>query len=120
VLRTADVELNRLDRRVVRGGCPVELTNKEFSLLEYLLLHRGHCISRVELLESIWKLEPAQTTNIVDVYVNYLRRKLRDTPPGSIVRTLRGQGYMVAAETAPAIEPPGFVVSDAPLLSTQA
>jgi DNA-binding winged helix-turn-helix (wHTH) protein len=49
----------------------------------------------VELLDSVWNLEPAQTTNIVDVYVNYLRRKLKDPPPGQLIRTVRGQGYVV-------------------------
>ena len=62
------------------------------------MLNRGQCISRVELLETVWKLEPAQTTNIVDVYVNYLRRKLNDPPPGAMIRTIRGKGYMVPAD----------------------
>jgi DNA-binding winged helix-turn-helix (wHTH) protein len=53
----------------------------------------------VELLDSVWNLEPTQTTNIVDVYVNYLRRKLHDPPPGQLIRTVRGQGYMVPPET---------------------
>ena len=74
------------------------LTNKEFSLLEQLLLNRGQCVSRVELLETVWNMEPAQTTNIVDVYVNYLRRKLEDPPPGRLICTVRGQGYMVPSE----------------------
>ncbi len=95
VLRTGDLELNRLDHTAQRAGCPVELTNKEFALLEKLMLHRGHCVSRVELLDTVWHMEPAQTTNIVDVYVNYLRRKLKDPPPGMLIRTVRGQGYMV-------------------------
>ena len=63
------------------------------------MLNRGHCVSRVELLEAVWNMEPAQTTNIVDVYVNYLRRKLKDPAPGRLVRTVRGQGYMVPAES---------------------
>jgi DNA-binding winged helix-turn-helix (wHTH) protein len=50
------------------------------------------------LLDSVWNLEPAQTTNIVDVYVNYLRRKLEDPPPGRLIRTVRGQGYTVPSE----------------------
>jgi DNA-binding response OmpR family regulator len=68
-------------------------------LLEHLMLNRGQCVSRVELLDSVWNLEPTQTTNIVDVYVNYLRRKLKDPPPGELIRTVRGQGYMVPSET---------------------
>lgn len=102
VLRTGDLELNRLDHTAQRAGQQVELTNKEFALLERLMLHRGHCVSRVELLDAVWHMEPAQTTNIVDVYVNYLRRKLKDPPPGNLIRTVRGRGYMVP------------VVSDAP------
>jgi DNA-binding response OmpR family regulator len=97
-LRAADLELDRLDHTAHRAGRPVLLTNKEFALLEHLMLNRGQCISRVELLDSVWNMEPAQTTNIVDVYVNYLRRKLCDPPPGRLIRTVRGQGYMVPAE----------------------
>jgi DNA-binding response OmpR family regulator len=98
VLRAGDLELNRLDHSASRAGEPIDLTNKEFALLEHLMLNRGHCVSRVELLDSVWKLEPAQTTNIVDVYVNYLRRKLKDPPPGKFIQTVRGQGYTVPAE----------------------
>jgi len=98
LLRAGDLEVNRLDHSASRAGQSIELTNKEFSLLEHLLLNRGHCVSRVELLDSVWKMEPAQTTNIVDVYVNYLRRKLKDPPPGQFIRTLRGQGYTIPAE----------------------
>ena len=68
--------------RRAAAGTSIVLTNKEFALLEHLMLNRGQCVSRVELLDSVWKMEPAQTTNIVDVYVNYLRRKLEDPPPG--------------------------------------
>lgn len=99
-LRSGDLELDRLDHTARRAGQAVELTNKEFALLEHLMLNRGQCVSRVELLDSVWKLEPAQTTNIVDVYVNYLRRKLKDPPPGQLIRTVRGQGYMVPVEAA--------------------
>jgi DNA-binding response OmpR family regulator len=98
LLRAGDLEVSRLDHSVSRSGHSIELTNKEFSLLENLLLNRGHCVSRVELLDSVWKMEPTQTTNIVDVYVNYLRRKLHDPTPGQLIRTVRGQGYMVPGE----------------------
>jgi len=98
-LRAADLELNRLDHSARRAGEPVVLTNKEFSLLEHLMLNRGQCVSRVELLDSVWKMEPAQTTNIVDVYVNYLRRKLKDPAPGRLIRTVRGQGYTIPSES---------------------
>jgi DNA-binding response OmpR family regulator len=97
-LRAADLEVDRLNHSARRGGLPIVFTNKEFALLEHLMLNRGQCISRVELLDSVWKMEPAQTTNIVDVYVNYLRRKLKDPPPGFLIRTVRGQGYVIPSE----------------------
>ncbi|MGC1423002.1 MAG: response regulator transcription factor [Terracidiphilus sp.] len=98
-LRAGDLELSRVDHTVRRGGRVLNITNKEFALLEHLMLNRGLCISRVELLESVWNMESVQTTNIVDVYVNYLRRKLADAPPGSLIRTVRGKGYMIPFET---------------------
>jgi DNA-binding response OmpR family regulator len=102
-LRAGDLELDRLDHTARRGGKAVELTNKEFALLEQLMLNRGECISRVDLLDSVWKTEPAQTTNIVDVYINYLRRKLKDPAPGHLIRTVRGRGYTVPSEAELAI-----------------
>jgi len=103
LLRVGDLELDRLDHTVRRAGELIVLTNKEFGLLEHLMLQRGQCVSRVELLDAVWNMEPAQTTNIVDVYVNYLRRKLKDPPPGYLLRTVRGQGYMVPGEAEMAL-----------------
>ena len=106
VLHAGDLELDRMNHAARRAGIDIALTNKEFALLEHLMLNRGQCVSRVELLETVWKLEPAQTTNIVDVYVNYLRRKLKDPSPGAVIRTVRGKGYIVPGETQrePAID----------------
>ncbi len=105
MLRAADLELDRLNRTTARRGKRVDLTRKEFGLLEHLLLNRGHCVSRSELLEEVWKLEPAQSTNIVDVYINYLRKKLDDMAPGDLIRTVRGQGYMIAGEASAEFKP---------------
>jgi DNA-binding response OmpR family regulator len=99
ILRAGDLELDRLEHTARRANQVIALTNKEFALLEHLMLNRGQCVSRVELLDAVWDMEPAQTTNIVDVYINYLRRKLKDPPPGFLLRTVRGQGYMVPTET---------------------
>jgi DNA-binding response OmpR family regulator len=101
VLRAMDLELDRMNHTAQRGAEQIPLTNKEFALLEHLMLNRGQCVSRVELLETVWKMEPAQTTNIVDVYVNYLRRKLKDPTPGHLIRTVRGQGYVVPGQREP-------------------
>ena len=99
VLRAGSLEFNRLDHVVHRDGRFVNLTNKEFALLERLMLNRGQCVTRGELLETVWNSQSAQTTNIVDVYVNYLRRKLDDAPPGDLIRTVRGRGYMIPLES---------------------
>jgi DNA-binding response OmpR family regulator len=98
LVRAGDLEVDRMNHSAVRAGEEIALTNKEFGLLEHLILNRGQCVSRVELLETVWKLEPAQTTNIVDVYVNYLRRKLKDPAPGHVIRTVRGKGYMIPGD----------------------
>jgi DNA-binding response OmpR family regulator len=114
-LRAGDLELDRLDHTARRGGSPILLTNKEFALLEHLMLNRGQCVSRVELLESVWNMEPAQTTNIVDVYVNYLRRKLKDPPPGQLIRTVRGHGYVVPFEADLALSAPLSLLAPLPI-----
>lgn len=98
-LRAADLELDRLEHTARRGEQAVTLTNKEFALLEHLMLNRGHCVSRIELLDTVWKMDPTQTTNIVDVYVNYLRRKLNDPSPGKLIRTVRGRGYVIPLDS---------------------
>lgn len=100
VLRHGDVELNRMDRRVTRNGRAVELTVKEFSLLEFLLLRRGRCCSRSELLREVWQMSPDAGTNVVDVYVNYLRKKLgavsaEDGAGYPVIETVRGEGYQM-------------------------
>jgi DNA-binding response OmpR family regulator len=97
VLRHGDLELNRIEHKVARGGRAIGLTAKEFSLLECLLLHEGECVSRSQLLAEVWKM-PAETgTNVVDVYVNYLRRKVEDGAAGEtrreLIETVRGAGY---------------------------
>lgn len=110
-LRAGDLEIDRLDHAARRAGASIVLTNKEFALLEHLMLNRGHCVSRVELLDAVWKMEPAQTTNIVDVYMNYLRRKIHDPAPGSLLRTVRGQGYMIPSDAELAHPVPGLTGS---------
>jgi len=95
-LRCGDLELNRMERVASRNHEIIPLTNKEFALLEYLLLHRGRCVTRTTLLEEVWKCDAGVGTNVVDVYINYLRRKLGDQTQGSLIQTVRGQGYCIA------------------------
>ncbi|WP_446742340.1 response regulator transcription factor [Silvibacterium acidisoli] len=95
LMRQGDLELNRVERTVSRAGVQVALTNKEFALLEYLMLHRGRAVSRSTLLEQVWNMQGMSSTNIVDVYVNYLRRKLDGESDVSLIRTIRGEGYAI-------------------------
>jgi DNA-binding response OmpR family regulator len=117
LVRVGDLEMDRLDHTTRRAGEVISLTNKEFALLEHLMLNRGQCISRVELLDAVWNMEPAQTTNIVDVYINYLRRKLKDPPPGFLLRTVRGQGYMVPSDTEMTLRPEVLSIGTVPAVA---
>jgi DNA-binding response OmpR family regulator len=112
VLRYDDVELHRIERRVARAGKAVALTAKEFALLEYLMLHKGECVSRSKLLADVWQM-PAETgTNVVDVYVNYLRRKLEsDLGALPLIETVRGAGYRLAASGPSSARKPPATVS---------
>jgi DNA-binding winged helix-turn-helix (wHTH) protein len=71
----------------------------------------------VQLLDTVWNLEPAQTTNIVDVYINYLRRKLQDPPPGELIRTVRGKGYVIPMD-ADMISAASPVLSELPVMGS--
>ncbi|HEY0795422.1 MAG TPA: response regulator transcription factor [Acidisarcina sp.] len=93
VLRWDGVELDRVSHRVQHEGRPVVLTRKEYAVLEYLMIHRGSCVSRVALLARVWSDGNRAGSNIVDVYINYLRRKLVKTDQPSMIRTVRGLGY---------------------------
>jgi DNA-binding response OmpR family regulator len=104
VLRYGDVELNRIERTVIRGGQTIELTRKEFCLLEYLIQRRGRCCSRADLLREVWQMSPEAGTNVVDVYINYLRKKLCFASAGEqarhdVIETVRGEGYRMGGVT---------------------
>lgn len=95
LLQHGDLQMNRLTRAVTCAGSMVEFTAKEFTLLEYLLLQRGRAVSRQELLREVWRMPPDAGTNVVDVYINYLRRKLGQDQNGGIIETVRGEGYAI-------------------------
>jgi two-component system OmpR family response regulator len=92
-LKVADLELDYLQRTVHRGGRTIELTPKEFGLLEYFMRHPGQRITRNMIIEHVWKLSPDTMTNVVDVYVNYLRKKIDEGSSVKLIRTIRGVGY---------------------------
>jgi DNA-binding response OmpR family regulator len=95
VVVLADLELNRLTRQVRRGGQRIELTGKEYALLEYLLSSPSRVFSRTMILNHVWDQSFEGVTNIVDVYVRHLRRKVDDPFPVKLIHTVRGVGYCV-------------------------
>lgn len=104
-LRFGGVSLNRLDRSVLFEGARVELTAKEFALLEFLMRRRGACCSRAELLNEVWRSTTEAGTNVVDVYITYLRRKFAAAHPdqdrwASPIETVRGLGYRMRDKRA--------------------
>ena len=92
-LKIADLELDRIERTVTRAGKRIELTSKEFGLLEYLLRNAGHRITRSMIVEHVWNLSFDTGTNIVDVYINYLRNKIDEGFSTKLIHTVRGVGY---------------------------
>ena len=93
VLRVADLEVDRLSQQVRRGGRRIELTAKEYALLEYLATSPGRVFSRTMIIEHVWDQSFEGLTNIVDVYVRHLRSKVDDPFPVKLIRTVRGVGY---------------------------
>ncbi len=94
-LRAADLVLNPLKRKVTRGGKNIELSNKEFSLLEYMLRNKDQIVTRNMIVKNVWDASFDNFTNVVDVYINYLRNKIdRDFEP-RLIQTIRGVGYML-------------------------
>lgn len=93
VLIAGDLKLDRVQRMVERAGTRIDLTTKEFSLLEYLLLNAGRRVTRSMIIEHVWNLTFDTTTNVVDVYINYLRRKIDDGHSAKLIHTVRGVGY---------------------------
>jgi DNA-binding response OmpR family regulator len=98
VLKAGTLEMNRLTRQVRRDGKRIELSPREYSLLEYLFLHSGRILSRNMIVEKIWDQSFEGLTNIVDVYIGHLRRKIDEGHEPKMIRTVRGLGYMLDTE----------------------
>jgi two-component system OmpR family response regulator len=94
-LKIADLELDLLTRRVTRGGRNIDLTTKEFQLLEYLMRHAGQTVTRTMLLEGVWNLHFDPQTNITDVHMSRLRNAIDKGFPRPLIHTVRGAGYVL-------------------------
>jgi DNA-binding response OmpR family regulator len=94
-LTVRDLTVDPITRRVERGGKEIPLTQKEYLLLEYLVRNAGRTVSRDMIGEHVWKHRLDPLTNVVDVYINYLRKKLGETKGQPLIKTVRGVGYTV-------------------------
>src|SRR5919202_123129 len=95
IMRVRDLTLDPISRRVERAGRGIELTQKEYALLEYLMRNAGRVVSRQMISEHVWKHQVDPLTNVVDVYINYLRKKLEDDKLHPLIQTVRGSGYVL-------------------------
>ncbi|GAA4466558.1 response regulator transcription factor [Nibrella saemangeumensis] len=98
VLKVADLELDLNEKVARRGGKRIELTAKEFGLLEYLMRNRGRVVSRIDIAEKVWDIHFDTGTNVIDVYVNFLRKKVDKDFPARLIHTVIGMGYMLKEE----------------------
>ena len=97
-LRIADLTLNTLTHTAQRGERRVELTTKEYNLLEFLMRNPNRVLSRTQIAEHVWNLDFVAESNVVDVYIRYLRRKIDDESDLKLIKTVRGSGYLINDE----------------------
>ncbi|AGY58150.1 response regulator transcription factor [Gloeobacter kilaueensis] len=100
ILRVGDLEMDTARRQVHRAGQSIELSVKEFSLLEYFMRHPGQVLSRTQIAEHVWNFDFYNQSNVVDVYLGYLRRKVDRDFERPLLHTLRGVGYRLSAEVS--------------------
>lgn len=94
-LRVADLELDQLTRQVTRAGKPIDLTPTEYALLEYLMLNQGQVVTRTMLSEHVWNQDFDSFSNVINVYVNYVRKKVDADFDVKLIHSVRGAGYML-------------------------
>jgi DNA-binding response OmpR family regulator len=109
LLRVADLEIDRARHLVTRAGKRIELTTKEYALLEYLATNAGRVLSRTMIVDHVWDESFENVTNIVDVYVRYLRQKVDEPFAERLIHTIRGVGYSLAEEPKSQLSAPAEV-----------
>ncbi len=98
VLKVADLTLSLITHKVTRGGKEIELTSKEYALLEYFMRNPGKVLTRTMISEHVWDYHFDSMTNVIDVYVNYLRKKIDKDFEPKLIHTIRGVGYILSPE----------------------
>jgi len=99
LLRVGDLELDVARHRVIRAGSTIELTPREYSLLEYMMRNRCQVLSRTQILEHVWNYDFYAGSNIVDVYIRYLRKKIDEEHEDKLIKTVRGVGYTICEDS---------------------
>lgn len=97
-IKIGDLELDLKSRKVLRAGQEIHLTNKEFSLLEYLMLNKNKIVTRTMITEHVWDIHFDTGSNVIDVIINYLRKKIESGNGKKLIHTIRGMGYMIKDE----------------------
>jgi len=97
-MRIADLVLDTKTRKVERAGRPIDLSTKEFALLQYLMENTGVVLSRMDICEKVWDIHFDTTTNVIDVHINRLRKKVDHDWPVKLIQTVRGAGYTIGEE----------------------
>lgn len=95
ILKTYDLNMNLKSKEVYRNGQEITLTSREFKLLEYLLKNKNRVVSRTDILENVWEVDFDLGTNVIDVYINYLRKKIDYGFSSKIIKTVVGMGYVI-------------------------
>ncbi|MBK9974077.1 MAG: response regulator transcription factor [Planctomycetes bacterium] len=98
-IRIADLRIDTASHEVKRGGKPVDLTAREFALLEYMAMRAGQVVTRTEIWEHVYDFHSEAGSNVVDVYIGYLRKKLHGKGQAALIHTRRGQGYVLGEAT---------------------
>lgn len=96
-LQVGDLTLDLVSHEARRGGRIIELTAKEFALLEYLMRHRGQVLTRTQIIDAVWRYDFDNLSNIVDIYIHYLRDKIDQGFSRALIKTVRGIGYKIEA-----------------------
>jgi DNA-binding response OmpR family regulator len=97
VIRVGNLQIDTVSRRVRRGGDDISLTRREYALLEYLAVRQGETVCRIDIWEHLYDLADTSTSNVVDVYIGYLRKKIDVRGEPSLIRTIHGHGYSLGA-----------------------
>jgi DNA-binding response OmpR family regulator len=95
ILKIADLEMDQLRHKVARAGKEIQLTSKEFALLEYLMLNATHVVTRTMISEHVWHEDFDSFTNVIDVYMNFLRNKIDKGQKKQLIHTIHGKGYVL-------------------------